>query len=152
MPLFFALRLVTLIPLVTSSTCRELFHIHESPAVSGSVISWTESLCGQYRAAPIDIRHSCALSQLYCTCTAISFSLLSFSMRNLHFISSLICSATCWEVWPSMPCTTHTTQPRPLGPGTHLGDLELVQLAVEVTVHIVPDQVAALPALSLIHI
>ena len=57
------------------------------------------------------------------TCTAISFSLWSFSMRNLHFFSNLTwkgeflatsprrltsvggftCSPICWLVWPRRP-------------------------------------------------
>ena len=37
------------------------------------------------------------------TCMAISFSPLSFSIRNLHFIRSRICSPTWWLVCPSRP-------------------------------------------------
>ena len=44
------------------------------------------------------LQENIKMQQLCVTWAAISFSLLSFSMKNLHFISSRICSATWWLV------------------------------------------------------
>ena len=80
-----------------SSSSR--FQPGEGPALVGAFSVITNLRMELFEA----LMFTCEILEVSITCIAISFSPLSFSMKNLHFISSLICSATWWLVWPRSP-------------------------------------------------